>query len=980
LLKAETSGLGLARAGPLATLSRVGPEILREIGPFAPRTRLARASLKATPDKEGFMTLRGLTWTGVLLAGTALGCGGGSPAQLNGQGDGGGSSDGGKLPDGGMGNDAAKEGGQPGEGGEGGPISVLPGPSHGSPIVLSPDDSIALVVNRDVGSVTVLQMSYAGQTPAAVVLAEIALGSDSEPWQVAISPDGTRGYVILRKSQQLAVIEGLNTKPTLGAKVAVGSEPTGLALTPTGAEVWVTNWVDGTVSVVDSASMKVKKTIDLNAPLVATTFLGTITARPALAHPRSIAITNNLDTSDSDESAYVTEYYAQVETPEAADGSNADTHKVGIVYKIGVASSAVTTVQLGPIADMGFKDQNNGTAGCYPNQIQSIAVNGTYAYVLSVCASPKGPTGPLVTTTACTTATDCASLNLVEPLCAQQSATATGSVCVDAASVKTTTAPVVSVLDISGATPTEVATATASLNAQFDALYTAAGTPDDSTRRYPLFADDIAFVPGSSVGYVTANGGDAVFRIQYDTTSGAIAQVGASTNQFINLNPTGIAASLAGENPIGIAISNTGKSIAVVANDVTRNASILDFKAQSIAGFPTAPSVVATTALPTAGTPQAALLAGKRFFDTGVGIWSLKGQGWGACQSCHGDGLTDNVTWYFARGPRQSTSLDGTFNSTDPTDQRILNWTAINDELADFELNVRGVSGGIGGIMTVSTTPPVTADRMDISGNGNAALNGSAAQAADPSNPLALPAPSINSDWASITAFVQNIRSPRGVSTLDPKAVAAGLSEFTSDGQCVGCHAGGKWTMSKVFYTPSPATNTALKTTAWPALNGFPAALLPATTPADQVMRFGSTNPSLFDQILCTLRPVGTFGVAETGAGIAELRIDMATAAQGNGDASGNGKGYNVPSLLNVVTGAPYLHGGQARTLEALFSTTFAEHHQSLAPNFLTETDPTTLATNIDNLVSFLLSIDESTSPVTLPGVGPQGGDFCTAP
>jgi len=80
------------------------------------------------------------------------------------------------------------------------------------------------------------------------------------------------------------------------------------------------------------------------------------------------------------------------------------------------------------------------------------------------------------------------------------------------------------------------------------------------------------------------------------------------------------------------------------------------------------------------------------------------------------------------------------------------------------------------------------------------------------------------------------------------------------------------------------------------------------------------------------------------------------------------------------VTGGPYLHGGQARTLVALFSSTFVAHHQSLAPNFLTDSDPTVLATKVNDLVSFLLSIDESTSPVTLPAVGAQGGDFCTSP
>ena len=41
-------------------------------------------------------------------------------------------------------------------------------------------------------------------------------------------------------------------------------------------------------------------------------------------------------------------------------------------------------------------------------------------------------------------------------------------------------------------------------------------TPDDASRRYPLVANDIAFVPGTSIGYLTANGADAVFRVRYD--------------------------------------------------------------------------------------------------------------------------------------------------------------------------------------------------------------------------------------------------------------------------------------------------------------------------------------------------------------------------------------------------------------------------------------------------------------------------------
>src|SRR5947209_7347509 len=82
-------------------------------------------------------------------------------------------------------------------------------------------------------------------------------------------------------------------------------------------------------------------------------------------------------------------------------------------------------------------------------------------------------------------------------------------------------------------------------------------------------------------------------------------------------------------------------------------------------------------ALPAAGSPEDHVLRGKRFSATGTARWSPKGQAWNACQTCHVDGLSDNVTWYFARGPRQSGSLDGSFSKKDGNDQRIFNWTAI---------------------------------------------------------------------------------------------------------------------------------------------------------------------------------------------------------------------------------------------------------------------------------------------------------------
>jgi YVTN family beta-propeller protein len=890
---------------------------------------------------------------------------------------GGGGDAGGNPPDSGSTPDA---GGNP----DAGNTAILPGPSNGSAMALSPDDSTAVVVNRDVGSVTVLAVSASASPPTASSRAEVSVGAGSEPWQAVISPDGKTAYVVLRHDQKLVQIQNLTTSPAVGASLAVGSEPTAVALTPTGAQAWVTNWVDGTVTVVDTASMTAVATVDLNAPLAATGYLGTVNARPALAHPRSIAISNNGSGVDTAEAAYVTEYFGQATAPEASDGSNADTRKVGLVYRIAVADRSVTVISLAALTDMGFKDERAGTAGCYPNQLQAIAINSHFAYVVSVCASPKGPTGPKVTTTACSTVTDCASLSLVDPVCVLPADDAAGKVCVDVASVKTTTAPLISTIDLSQSPPVEVSGSPASLNQRFLGLYAANAVTDDATRRYPLFASDIAFVAGSSVGYVSANGADAVFRIHFDSTAGTIPAtggVGASTNNFIDLVLTGIPAGQLGRGPIGIAIGHTATKTALVANDITRNVSLLDFNAQTVAGAPATPSVVQTTALPSAGTPAEAQLTGKRLFNTGLGRWSLKGQAWGSCQVCHSDGLTDNVTWYFARGPRQSTSLDGSFSKKNSADQRILNWTAINDEVADFEGNVRGISGGVGAIISALSTPPSTGDRIDTSptdgGIVNQGLSGSSAQAADPTNPLALPFASVVPDWSNITTFMQQIRSPRAPTTLDTVKMTAGAALFNTACSCTGCHSGDKWTVSQVFYTPSPAEGVALKTKPWPALNGLPTAIQPSTSAAGKVMRFGSTNPAAFDQLVCALRPVGTFNVAESGAGIAELRIDMATAAQGAGDVNGDGKGYNVPSLLGVATGAPYMHAGNARTLEALLSSTFQSHHQSLSPNCLTDTDPTVLAGKIDDLVAYMLSIDGDAATTQIPALGTGGGQIC---
>jgi DNA-binding beta-propeller fold protein YncE len=854
------------------------------------------------------------------------------------------------------------------------PAYLLQQHSRGSAVALSPDDSTAVVVHRDVGTVAVLSLAYHEGGPATISpRAEVSLGKDVEPWQAVVSPDGDTAYVILRKAQRLARISHLQSKPKLDGTVDVGSEPTAIALSPTGHTAFVANWAEGTLSAVDTQKLKLQRTIDLNQALVDTGYLGAVAARPALAHPRSLVVTNDGDAKDDDETLFVTEYFGQQAEQELADGSNADTFKVGLVYRVKLENDHVDTIKLSALTDIGFKDQNGSVTGCYPNQLQAIDLSGHFAFVASVCASPEGPIGVRVTTTACTAVSDCASLNLQEPVCAIPAAGA-AAVCVDVASVKTTTASVVSVIDTR--TGQEVAGAAENLNARFvkvfDDVKLAAGA-----QRFPLFISDIAFVPGTAVGYVTANGTDSVFRIRYSPETGKLLEAGASTSPLIDLAPAGIAPEKAGKNPIGISILAAEKKLAIVANDVSRNVSLLDFNTQSVAGGAEDPIVLQTAGLPEKESKEDFILLGKRFFNTGLGRWSLRGQGWGACQSCHSDGLTDNVTWYFARGPRQSISLDGSFASTHPEDQRIFNWTSIFDEVADFENNTRGVSGGVGAIVSAVSVPPATADRIDLNAINQNNLDGSSEKTADPANPLGLAAPSKLKDWNDIVEYMKTLRSPRAPTNLDHEKVLAGAELFEKYGACQGCHGGEKWTISRRFYDPNSETNAALLTTPFVIPDGFPTALLPAQIAANQTLRSLGGNKAAFDQIQCTIRPVDTFNVAEPGVGIAELRADMKTVAQGDGNPAGEGRGFNPPSLLGASVGAPYMHAGNARTLEAMLGETFEGHHQSLAPNFLTESDPAIRQKYVDQLVQFLLSIDEDTYPVAIPEPGAKGGELC---
>lgn len=937
-----------------------------------------------------------------LAAGVAMGCDDGSTNTTNTTSTGGGGS-GGNPTTGGSGGDpttggggatgGSPTGGSPtgGTGGTGGMMDPLCaetaiGDGRGSAIAISNQDDVLVAVNRDAGSVTVMTVDYTDGDPQMTKTAEIDLGKGSEPWQVAIDACGDRAYVVTRKDQKLHEIRDLRTAPVLGKSAVVGSEPTGIVISPNNTTLYVTNWVDGTVSRIDAQTM-VSKTIDLNQVIAETGLLGSVEPRPALAHPRAIAITNDGDAADDDETVVVTEWFAVRTEAEAQNGSNADTSKKGLLYHFSTADDTPGIFSLPPVVDTGFQDHNGAVTGCFPNQVGSVTLKDGYAYVTSTCASPKGPVG-VFQKGACTTNATCQGLTptcdpvgscigscMTDADCGAGSPAGTcvniglfGGACKpNVSDVRTTTHPAVSIIALADGTGS-----TTVLDKKFQDLNNA------FPKRMPLLPTDLAFI--NDFAYVTAQGTDAVFRLT--VTNATVASVGSATNNFINLrkdaNDTVIKA------PIGIAIAHQ-QANGFVMNDGSYDVTAIEFNAQAIAGDQASDfRITQSAALPAAGTQEDKVLRGRRFFTTGLGRWSLGGVGWGSCAACHVDGLTDNVTWYFARGPRQSTSLDGSFASKDGADQRILNWTAIFDEIADFEANTRGVSGGVGAIVSTISNPPVNTDRINTATTSppQQGLQGSSDDTTNPAG-MGPPPHGVLPDWLEIKEYIKSIRSPRRPTTLAAADVTAGKDLFgnTAKGNCVGCHSGAKWTISKVFW---PVGNTANAATADPSpqslsnidwnvnLNGFPQAIWPINPMSMAQPRMRQGNPPGAEQIQCILRPVGTFNVAPAAVGVAELRADMLTVAQGNNDA---GRGFNPPSLLGAQVGAPFYHAGQARSLEEAFDMVFQSHYQSAIAQVFSPTP-----TEKKQLIAYLLSIDEDEAPFDVPTKGTTGGDICFYP
>jgi len=594
------------------------------------------------------------------------------------------------------------------------------GPTFSSPIVLDRTEQWIAAVNPDNDTIALVQAG----APLGSKAAEIGVGR--EPQSLVYSNDNQKIYVANAVDGTVTVLSAANG--SVLKTIRVGVEPWGLALTPNGRKLYVANSRSNSVSVVDTASDAVIKTIFRVGQF-----------------PRGLAITSDGDSDDADEKVYVTNFLAQYRSSSPADIRPGDDEgKVGVVAVISTATDEILrTVPLAPLPDTGFKADGDalhkiaptGTAtvitGAFPNILASAAIKNGRVYVPSTGSSPNGPVKFNVNVQA-----------------------------------------LVSVVDVQ----TDVdAGKTVNLNSgvQFEAdAGDASGRPLKRFLTNPYF---IAFRHSASSGYIVSAASDQIVRMDLAADGRPTINPPAGAGQ-----PDGIKRVLVGSNPRAMVINATDTR-GYVWNYVSRDVTIVDLTTDTALGR----YVLANQP---SDPLQQKVQRGKELFNTSIGpLFPVSGvtegamadRGWCACSSCHPNGQTDKVTWMFPAGPRVSTPLNSTFDPSH-ANQRALNWSAIFDEVADFELNTRGVAGGSGLIRLGDGTPDPNVKAFDPPSAGR------------------------NADRDAITAYLQfGIRGPVGAVPSSDLRAGEGRKVFRAAG-CTNCHGGPNFTSSHLEFTPPP--------------------------------------------------------------------------------------------------------------------------------------------------------------------------------
>lgn len=174
--------------------------------------------------------------------------------------------------------------------------------------------------------------------------------------------------------------------------------------------------------------------------------------------------------------------------------------------------------------------------------------------------------------------------------------------------------------------------------------------------------------------------------------------------------------------------------------------------------------------------------------------------------------------------------------------------------------------------------------------------------------------------------------------------LTAGAEVFQA--YCASCHGGAKWTKSEIFHRDNPAAVAQNMAPLDPGVTRLAPAAFVTTSPANEFYSFTCNNLTIK-----YLEKVGTFDASNP----LEIRDNAA------GSIAFGQNGFNVPSLLSINYHAPYLHRGQAQTLEAVFALHgLGPDGEEFPPKTTIRTQLT--ATQQADLLAFLKAIDSTTN------------------
>jgi len=802
------------------------------------------------------------------------------------------------------------------------PSEALAAPSRSTTIALTPDETRLVVVNREANSVSIIRVKDADGNDVAQKLDEIGVGQ--EPRCVAVHPNGEVAYVTNGISGTVSVVNLV--LGTVATEVQVGTEPRGCALTSDGSLLYVANHTEGTVSILITNN-------PLNPTLDGSVSVG--------RNPTAIAITDLGTGNISDDVVFVTQIFAEL-NPDFKDpifdgnGEARDLGKRGVVhaFPVGNSNPPITKITLSPLPNSGFNANRvvpNNFCNTVPPAQSSI-----------FCPRPDLP------------ATDPANTNNSQGVFPNQLLSALirgdrlflpniGAQPEPPEIFNANVQALVYSVDVDSLE--ERVAEHVNLNQQI-AVEAAAPPPSlDKT-----FGNDIVAIDADLAGdtfLIVSRGGNQVFRAK---------RVDPATGQLNILNAAGDKVDCriqTGNLPSGVAMRQDGTR-GYANNEANLSVTSMNLEDGSCLRLQLD---ISSSTPPAPGSFAHAVLVGKVAFFTALGIpdnnifgtpirnivpRNFKGKqskdAWSSCGSCHPDGLADGVTWIFGTGPRQTKPLDGMFNKgTNMEDQGLLNWSAIRGSNNDFNNNSRVTQGGCG--FASDAFDPGQCFTKGATTLANPAVydHGITQGASD-----ALDAQTL---W--IFAAVRALNQPQ---PSDGAALVRGQAVFTAN--CASCHGGAKWTKSEIFHRDNPAAV---------AQNG--AALDPGVTRLAPAPPVAAAPANEFFSFTCNaltikyLEDVGTFDATNP----LEIR-DNAAASTAFGR-----NGFNVPSLLSINYHAPYLHRGQAQTLEEVFPL------HGLGPGGSGFPPTTTIQTQLTaqqraDLLVFLKSIDGTTPHIRSEG------------